>query len=38
MELQLMENVGLEQQQMRRFGESEERSYRGIQEQESARE
>jgi hypothetical protein len=34
----IMENVGLERRRMRRFGESEERSYGGIWEQQSARE
>jgi hypothetical protein len=33
----IMENVGLERRRMRRFGESEERSYRGIREQQSGR-
>jgi hypothetical protein len=33
----VMENVGLERRWMRRFGESEERSYGGIRERHSAR-
>jgi hypothetical protein len=33
----IMENVGLERWRMRQFGESEERSYIGIREQQSAR-
>jgi hypothetical protein len=38
MELQLWKNVGLERRRMRQFGESEEKSYGGIREQQSARE
>ncbi len=34
----IMENVDLERRRMRRFGESEERSYGGIRQQQSTRE
>jgi len=33
----IMENVGLERWRMKQFGESEERSYEGIQEEHSTR-